>query len=236
MKKTEQIKFSFVIPVRDGQQTLGLALSSIQKQSLQNFEIIVVDNNSSDHSAKLAREFEGVKLISVLEPSRSKARNAGARLIVGQFICFIDCDVELNEQWLKECLKILDKYDLDFLATQIKPSGWQGSMLGTYREIRSAYRTNQSFISLCGPNGIAPIVNSAACVVSRECFIITGGFDESMLREEDYEFSQRAFRQGFLVGGTSKAKAEVLWTPKYAFTPLAEIAYLWRAFEIGHLS
>ncbi len=92
---------SVIIPVYNGAGTLRACLASVLAQAHPSFEVIVVDNNSTDTSASIVISF-GSKVRCVREPKqgRGAARNAGIAVAVGDSIVFTDCDCIASPDWL----------------------------------------------------------------------------------------------------------------------------------------
>ena len=78
---------SIIIPVYNGEKTLRQCLSSVLNQTHENYEVIVVDNNSTDRTEELIKEFQdkGRKMEYLFEPQRGRgaARNTGERTAKG---------------------------------------------------------------------------------------------------------------------------------------------------------
>src|SRR3954470_24814615 len=94
---------SFIVPAWNEERDLPKCLESLQRQilppNLSAVEIIVVDNQSTDSTAEVARSL-GARIVSVPPGSPSKSRNAGAREALGGWLAFIDADSELAPDWL----------------------------------------------------------------------------------------------------------------------------------------
>jgi glycosyltransferase involved in cell wall biosynthesis len=87
------VKLSVVIATKDRAGLLAGALASLRaQQDAPEFELIVVDNGSSDATPRIARE-HGAQYAFVAEPNRGKARNAGIAHASGEVIAFVDDDV-----------------------------------------------------------------------------------------------------------------------------------------------
>jgi glycosyltransferase involved in cell wall biosynthesis len=91
---------SVIIPARNAELYLGEAIASVRAQTHHVLEIIVVDNNSEDGTAALARE---LNTIVITEPTRgaSSARNRGVSEAKGRFLAFLDAD----DVWISEKLE-----------------------------------------------------------------------------------------------------------------------------------
>lgn len=92
----EQKLISIIIPIYNASEFLEECLCSIKKQVYSNFEVICVNDGSSDNSADIALEFtesdKRFKLYSQPNSGVSIARNTGLKHAVGEYICFVDAD------------------------------------------------------------------------------------------------------------------------------------------------
>ena len=86
---------SIVIPVFNGEHVLAAAMQSVFDQSYRPFELIVVDDGSTDGSARLARTFAGARVIEQEHAGPDAARNRGVAASSGEFLAFLDADDEL---------------------------------------------------------------------------------------------------------------------------------------------
>ena len=94
---------SVIIPVRNGEAYLGAAIESVLAQTIPPLETIVVDDSSTDGSARVARSFgERVRYTSQPRGGSAAARNRGIQLARGNFFGFLDAD----DVWLPEKLAI----------------------------------------------------------------------------------------------------------------------------------
>jgi len=82
-----------VVPTKNSATTLRACLEKLANQSYANLEIIVVDNFSEDDTQKIAKEF--TKQVYKRGPERCAQRNFGAQKGKGEFLVFIDSDMEL---------------------------------------------------------------------------------------------------------------------------------------------
>jgi glycosyltransferase involved in cell wall biosynthesis len=111
--KENQI-ISIIIPVYNGEKTLEQCLSSILCQSYKNFELILIDNNSSDNTKqiiqKLIKNDKRIKYFFEKEQTRGAARNTGEKQAKGEIILMTDSDCVLPDDWIKKIIApILNK-------------------------------------------------------------------------------------------------------------------------------
>jgi glycosyltransferase involved in cell wall biosynthesis len=97
---TEGSRFSVVIPAHDEAEFLGDCLESLLRQDFAGeYEIIVVDNNSTDSTAAIARSF-GVTVVSERRPGVCSARQRGTEIASGEIIVSTDADTVYDPGWL----------------------------------------------------------------------------------------------------------------------------------------
>lgn len=87
--------FSIILPIYNREERVVAAVESVCKQSFQNWEMIIIDDGSTDHSEAVILPFltdQRIRYVYQDNQERSAARNNGIRLAEGNFICFIDSD------------------------------------------------------------------------------------------------------------------------------------------------
>jgi glycosyltransferase involved in cell wall biosynthesis len=95
-----RVRVSIVIPAYNEERHLRSCLEAVANQTATPFEVIVVDNNSTDKTAQIAREFPFVRLIREPRQGRVFARNAGFDVAKGDIIGRIDADITLPLEWV----------------------------------------------------------------------------------------------------------------------------------------
>lgn len=101
----ERDKFSIVVPVYNVEKYVGDCISSILAQTYPHFELILVDDGSTDESGNICDRYAAqdyrIKVIHQANGGVSRARNKGIEAATGQWICFIDSDDEVKPGWLE---------------------------------------------------------------------------------------------------------------------------------------
>ena len=101
MSGAKDLGVSFVVPVHNGERTLKHALESILAQADgRPFEVLVVDDQSTDGSAALAKSFESVTVLEGEGRGAAAAINTGLRAAKHPVICQVDQDVVLHGLWM----------------------------------------------------------------------------------------------------------------------------------------
>jgi glycosyltransferase involved in cell wall biosynthesis len=102
--------FSIIIPVYNRAHVLGRALSSVLAQSCQDFEIVVVDDGSTDDPAQIVAQFTDARIRFIRQPNcgGGAARNAGIDACCGRYIAPLDSDDEFLPGHLERMKQLLD--------------------------------------------------------------------------------------------------------------------------------
>ena len=115
---------SVIIPVYNVEEYLHYAIESLEKQTYKNFEIILVNDGSTDDSGKLCDEYSekysNVRVFHKENCGLSDARNFGVQQAKGEFITFLDPDDYLEVYSLELLAGIQEMYDCDIVSTRVK--------------------------------------------------------------------------------------------------------------------
>ena len=94
------MRVSVVVPARNEERFLPACLEALRRQTLGDFELIVVDSASSDRTGEIARAF-GARVIRLEKPGVSRARQAGFEAAKGDVIASTDADTIVPPDWLE---------------------------------------------------------------------------------------------------------------------------------------
>jgi GT2 family glycosyltransferase len=193
-----------IIPNWNGKKWLEICLNSLFKQTYHAFEIVVVDNGSTDDSISyIDQHFPQVKVVALRNNKGfAAAINAGVRSVKTDYVAFLNNDTEADPDWLNElmtcaqrnpeiasfCSKLLnydDRKKIDGVGIQInevgqaRSIGWEEKDVGQFEKERLIF----------GATG-------GAALFKREIFLKVGGFDEHyFMYSEEVDW---AFRAQFL--------------------------------------
>jgi len=174
---------SVIIPTLNSGDTLEMCLQSIQNQSYKNTEIIVVDAFSKDHTQKIAEKFDAEIFILVAE--RSPARNFGAKQAHGNFLLFVDSDMELDPRVVEECVNLSINRNAD--AVIIPEESVGANFVAKCKKMEKTMRLREAY-------------SEAPRFFREEIFKLVGGYAEEMVLGEDFELVQRLQNMNFNVG------------------------------------
>ncbi len=117
---TEEPLISIIVPVYNVKEYLSECLSSIIKQTYRNLEIIVIDDESTDGSLEICREFADkdnrITLLPMSHAGVSAARNLGLEKATGEYVSFVDSDDFADADMYEYLFRILKENDADISA------------------------------------------------------------------------------------------------------------------------
>lgn len=106
------------MPVYNVEQYVDKAIKSVLNQSFKDFELIIVNDGSTDHSLELVKKYEydsRIKIIDKENAGVSAARNDGIRMATGTYLSFIDSDDEVDENFLAKNLENTKDFQADIV-------------------------------------------------------------------------------------------------------------------------
>lgn len=111
-KIMDKVFFSLIVPVYNVEKYLERCLNSILSQDYTDYEIICVNDGSTDSSLKILKEYAAkntkIKIVSQVNQGLGEARNTGLKYVTGDFVWFIDSD-----DWIEEgALRLLNQFVL----------------------------------------------------------------------------------------------------------------------------
>jgi len=183
--------FSVIIPVFNGGEYLERALTSVFGQSLQDFEVIVVDDGSTDHSVEEARTIKDSRLSILSQPNAGapSALNRGIAIARGEYVAFLDADDLWAPGKLQRQLEAFIAHpeaDLSFTGLSYIDPNDQPLGLPERRPV-GVFTFQQLFIDY------AP-GSSSVIAARREALKQAGGFDPAMLYLFDIDLVLRISR------------------------------------------
>ncbi len=109
MSFVKNLQISLVIPMKNESDSLRQLIESIERQTFQPDEIVLVDGGSTDGTVKLAEQFAAknpkIILIKVTEASPGKGRNIGIESAQNEWIALTDAGIELENDWLEKLVE-----------------------------------------------------------------------------------------------------------------------------------
>ena len=187
------VTISVIIPVWNDATQLKKCLHSIEAQTLprDRFEVIVVDNGSSDASRDVARSFSFVTLLEEHKSGSYAARNHGLAHARGNYVAFTDSDCEVAPDWLESGLRRASAIpNLGVLAGRIEVVFEQGHEHKAASIYERLFAFNQQLNVELG------FAVTANWISPRELLVSVGGFDERLKSGGDSQLSRDLGKQG----------------------------------------
>tara|TARA_B110000483_G_scaffold90105_1_gene111257 strand:- start:531 stop:1421 length:891 start_codon:yes stop_codon:yes gene_type:complete len=197
------LKFSIILPTYNRANLISKAIRSVVYQTYQNWELIVVDDGSTDNTKKVVEEFvradNRIIYLSQKNKERSAARNNGIKSAVGEFICFLDSDDLYYKTHLEEFKKFITESKFQ------KGLYFSGLSYGKYcnekEEYNLSYSNNIEFVL------INTIGTPRACI-SKE-LLKENLFNENIRISEDKELWVRILKNNPLFYHRQKTFIEI---------------------------
>lgn len=118
------MKVSVIIPVYNKERYLDKSINSILNQTYKNFELIIINDGSTDNSFQICNRFEKadkrIKVIDIENNGVSNARNIGLKEASGEYIQFIDADDYIEKNMLEKMISIVAEYNPDIIINAIQ--------------------------------------------------------------------------------------------------------------------
>lgn len=176
---------SFIVPAYDEERLLGATLAALHAAGQtvgEPYEIVVVDDGSTDRTAGIARE-RGAVVVHVAHRQIAATRNSGARAARGELLIFVDADTIVNEAVVRSAIDAL-----------------HGGAVGGGAAIQFD-GTVPCYAKLLLPVVVhwfrlARLATGCFLFCTRDAFAATGGFDETFFGAEEIVMSRALKRQG----------------------------------------
>jgi glycosyltransferase involved in cell wall biosynthesis len=175
---------SIIIITKNEEQYLPKLLESLKNQTFKNFEIIISDANSTDKTREIAKSY-GCKIIKGGKPA--KGRNNGAKAAKNNLLLFLDSDIILPKDFLKDNLKEFKQRNLDCATVIYKP-------ISNKKRDKFLHFSYNAFAR--GMQYLSPHAAGICILCKKQAFNKANGFNESLHIAEDHAFVSKAKKQG----------------------------------------
>ena len=185
------VKISIIVPVYNANQYISRCIDSILSQIYTDFELILVNDGSTDDSLAICHSYSDkdsrVIICNQANSGASSARNHGIEVSKGDYICFVDADDYVTENYLLHLYQDMDMdVDIDLVMHGMNRIKGEMSIPITYKETRTYNLDDGSFFKdvrlykMCGPY----------CKLFKNDIISKNGirFSEEIIYAEDFDF------------------------------------------------
>lgn len=177
--------FSVVIPLYNKELSIANTIQSVLDQTYQDFEIVVVNDGSTDRSAEIVEQINDprIRLVHQKNQGVSAARNTGIKEAKREWIAFLDGDDLWTENHLEEASKMIGKYPNQYLyATSYKYS--TGRVIVNEEAPSYIYMVDNFFLDFINTK---QIIWTGTIIAYREAFNRAGFFDPELALGEDLD-------------------------------------------------
>lgn len=191
-------KVSVVMPVYNGERFLRESLDSVFAQTFQDFEVLCVDDGSTDNSAAVFEQYGvRIRVLRQKNAGQSAARNAGVILAKGQYIAFLDQDdLWYPSKLLRQLAAIEANSRVVLVHCDFDRIDEKGRM------VQERAGTIERASALASPMGQLigeALIFPSAMLIRREGFARSGGFHAELQGFEDFDLIARLKQQGEFV-------------------------------------
>jgi GT2 family glycosyltransferase len=194
--RNESPAVSVIMPAYNAEAYLATAVESVLAQTYRDFELLIIDDGSSDRTAALAYQYAQVdprvRLIQRPNAGPGPARNTGFRAAGGRLFAFLDSDDEWDARFLAEQVAVLDqRRDIDVLIANARNRGGA-------RDGQPSRPASPGIETLSLSRMLADEESLFIMAVFRRTVVeAVGGFDPAFFTNEEYEMWLRAALAGF---------------------------------------
>ncbi|WP_331234314.1 glycosyltransferase [Natronorarus salvus] len=190
---------SVVIPVYNDPAGMRLTLESVTEQTYptERYEVLAVDNGSTDGTPEVIRAFssfyDNVHLLVEDEVQGSyAARNEGIEHARGEVVSFVDADMTVEENWAESVLDSYDRHGWDYMGCPVElyVEG-EETLTATYDRTLGGFPVERYMRE-------REFTGTGSLSIRREVFDSVGTFDERIVSQGDGEFGKRVAEAGFV--------------------------------------
>lgn len=188
------MKISIIIPCLNEEKFLPNLIQDLKNQSLLPYEILVIDAGSTDKTLELVKEDNLVKIINT-PPNIGAQRKKGGELASGELLFFLDSDVRLYPDFIRDSLSTIENRNFDLATFRYQPYSLSPDLkiINSKRIIRILYQFfNILFLIF---RKISPSGAGSGIFVKKSLFNQIGGFSNN-LKFDDIDFIRRGARKG----------------------------------------
>lgn len=179
---------SVIVTTKNEEEVIENLLKSIKSQTFKSFEIIVVDNNSSDKTKEISQKY--TKKVFNKGPERSTQRNFGVSKALGEYVLIVDADMVLSKLVLASCVRLIESKN-NFGALVIPEKSYGEGFWSKCKAFERQFYLGDENIE-------------AARFFKTDLFLKFKGYDKKITGPEDWDLPLRMKKAGIKIGRINK--------------------------------
>ena len=192
--------FSVIIPLYNKEAEIGSTIKSVLEQTFPNFELIVVNDGSTDNSLNVLKQFDDARIKIINKPNFgvSTARNTGIFAAEGLYVALLDADDIWLPEYLQEIKQLIGKFDdcnvfgTNYTISSIKTENHNN------KPIKHSIINNYFELAM-----YMPFLTASSIVIKRACFDSEMKFNQNFTHGEDLDLWLRLYKKYKNIGYSS---------------------------------
>jgi glycosyltransferase involved in cell wall biosynthesis len=184
---------SVVIPAFNAEKTLEACLRAAFSSDYPSFEVILVNDGSTDQTARIAAQFACKQIDLAKNLGGATARNIGAKAAQGDILFFLDADITVERDTLTKVVRTFaGRPEISAMFCSYQKDTPARTFYSAYKNLVHHFThqtAREDAATFCGGFG----------AIYRECFLRVGGFDETCKKIADIEFGYRFYQHGYKI-------------------------------------
>lgn len=129
------IKVSVIVPVYNGEKFIEECIKNVLNQTLEEFELIIINDGSTDNTLDICKRNseidKKIRIINQENEGVSSARNKGIEQSNGEYICFVDCDDKIEDNYLEELYNTCEENNVKISCCTIESIDNKGNIISS---------------------------------------------------------------------------------------------------------
>lgn len=192
---TSKVKVSVIVPVWNDARRVVKCIKALKNQKLspEAYEIIVIDNGSTDATFEEVQRIDGISVLQEVKPGSYAARNKGLSVAQGHYVAFTDSDCLPDENWLASLIECAETHsNIGVVAGDVSFFKDEAD------EIDDASLAYESFFSM----NQEEYARKGVCITAnwlskKEALLSLGGFNAKLKSGGDHDMAKRLTERGF---------------------------------------
>ena len=186
---------SIIIPAKNSEKYLGKCIESVLAQKYTDWELLVVNDHSSDGTVSIAKSYaendERIRILECAKSGVSCARNTGLENALGNYICFLDSDDRMSQDYLLFMTRLAEETSADIIQCSFYYEYENGKLLTNKEAVSAEYSGHESIMNAYFSGMIGKINLASWGKLYRSGLLDGIRFDEGLTVQEDAFFTFR---------------------------------------------